>query len=492
MKRPYLPLAAIALMCLACPKTPEITQNQKDAPLTAVDPLGPKPALGRPVPFKAPEVEVYRTEHGLTVWLVERPALPLVSLTLAVPVGSADDPAELPGLAHFTANMLDEGAGSRDAIAISTAIEELGGSLGTDAGLDGSRVSLTVLKKGLPQGFAIFADVLARPHMDPKEIERVGKLWQNQLRRRDDSAESVASLVSRAVLYGVESPYGHPTLGQLESAPRVTTADVKKFYARHWRPDRGVLVVAGDVRRAELDGLIAAHLADWKAPAEKPPVRATPSAPHDARPRLVLVDRPDAPQAVIAVVAPGVRVADPDAPLVDLVNTALGGSFSSRLNQNLREDHGWTYGARSSFVETRGLGPFVAQAAVFVDVTAPALRELLLELEKMKKAGLNGDELDKVRARDLTELIETNETIDHLVGRLGSLSLLELAHDHDARASEARQRAKADELAAIARTYFESSRFAVIVVGPRAQLEPQLKTLGLGDAELWSPHGKKL
>ncbi len=477
---------------VACNPSPNAPKPPMPTPTASLDPLGPKPTLERPTPYQAPKVDVFRTEHGLTVWLVERPSLPLVSVTLAMPVGSADDPEKLPGLAHFTANMLDEGAGARDAIGISTAIEELGATLVTDAGLDGSRVSLTVLKKGFAQGFSIFADVVARPKLSDAELERVGKLWQNQLRRRDDSAESVAQVVCRAVLYDGKTPYGHPTLGQLDAAKAVTPGDVRGFYARHYRPDRAVLVVAGDVTRAEIEQELRAHLADWKPPSAPPPARAIASAPIESRPRLALVDRPDAPQSVIAVVAPGLRVSAPEAPLADLVNTALGGSFTSRLNQNLREDHAWTYGARSSFLETRAQGPFVAQASVFVDVTAPALRETLAELEKMRASGLTLEELEKVRARDLTELIETNETLDHLVSRLGSLALLELPHDHDARASLARQRAKSEELAAVAAKYLDASLFSIVVVGPRAQLEPQLKTLGLGDPEAWSPQGRKL
>ncbi len=482
----------LALVLAAChgkpaeqPKRPEV---QKVNPVA--DPLGERPSLDKPVPFKAVAPEVFRTAEGLTVWLVPRPALPVVSISLSVPTGSADDPAGKPGLAYVTADMLDEGAGKRGAIEISTAIEDLGARFSTDAGLDGSSVDLTVLKKHLPTGFEILADVIARPRFDDKEFKRVSELWQNQLRRRDDDPQSVARVVRAALLYGGDAPYGHPTSGQLDAAQSITLAEVKDFYAKYWRPDRATLVVAGDITRAELDALLAKHLAGWKAPAGAPPARAIPSEPLETRPKLVMVDRPDAPQAVIDVIAPGVRASDPDAPLLDLVNTALGGSFTSRLNQNLREDHHWTYGAGSSFADTRGHGPFVAHAAVFVDATGPALREMLGEIAKMREGGLTDEEFVRGRARDLTDLIQTNETIGNLVSRLGTLAELELPPDFDSTASKLRQASTRPALLQLAQKYLDPSKASIVVVGPRKILEPALQTLGLGAAEMWTPTGK--
>ena len=217
-----------------------------------------------------------------------------------------------------------------------------------------------------------------------------------------------------------------------------------------------------------------------------------PQKPLTQRPHLVLVDRPDAPQAIILLAGKGVAADNPHAPLLELVNTALGGSFTSRLNQNLREDHAWTYGARSAFLETRGVGTFIAQAAVFSEVTAAALGEMLRETRQMAAKGLTADELYKVRARDLTDLIETHETIDGLVGRLGSLAILGLPHDFDAKASTARQAATAEQLADLAKQYLKVDDASIIVVGPRDQLLTQLRALNLGEPQLWSAQGRPL
>jgi predicted Zn-dependent peptidase len=482
-------LVVLALGVLAgCPRTPTTEENKPVPP----DPiaLDAPPQLGPPKPYRAPQPQVYKTPQGMTVWLIERRELPLVGLSLALPSGSSEDPPGKAGLAHITAAMLDEGAGDRGALEISTALNDLGADMATSVDRDGSNITLQVLKKHLPKAFDIFADVIARPRFEADEWKRVSTLWKNQLRRRADSPQAVAMVVSAAVLYGPDTPYGHPSGGQVDTAERIALAEAKRFYEQNWRPDEAILIAAGDITKSELDALIAEKLGSWTAPADEPGAEAPVSVPLTTRPRLVLVDRADAPQAVISAVGVGVAASSPSAPLLDLVNTALGGSFTSRLNQNLREDKSWTYGASSAFVETRGIGPFVAQSAVFVQVTGAAVREVLGEIDKMAKSGLTPEEHVKVRARDLTQLIETYETIGGLVGRLSSLALLGLAYDYDAKASHARQAASREELAGLARGALEPSKLTVVVVGPRDALLPQLRSLGLGEPEMWMPEGR--
>ncbi len=486
-------LVLLALLACACPPPADHPSQPPEPTVTTTsDPIGPKPELGPPRAFAAPEPTVYTHASGITVWLVERPAIPVVSLVLSVPRGAAEDPPGKAGLAHITAAMLDEGAGDRDALAISTEINDLGAQLDTSTSLDGSRVSLSVLKKHVGKAFPIFADVIARPRFDPQEWKRVHDLWLNQLRRRADDPQAVARLVRSAVMYGPDTPYGHAVSGGVDTAKAIGLDDARRFHQRMWRRDEALLVVAGAINRSEVDALIGAHLAGWAQPEQPAPPRLAPQKPLDSRPRLVLVDRPEAPQAMITVATAGVAAGDPAAALLELVNTALGGSFTSRLNQNLREDHSWTYGAGSAFVETRGQGVFLAQASVFKNVTAPALREMLNEMDKLASQGLSEEELAKVRARDITELIEKSETVDDIAGRLTTLSQLGLPHDHDARASAARQQATLAALNELAKAHIRTKDASVIVVGPRDELLPQLRTLDLGEPELWSAEGLPL
>jgi len=456
----------------------------------AADPIpSAKPDLGAPRAFEPAAPAVYKAPNGLTVWLLERHALPMVSVTLALPYGSASDPEGKAGLASITANMLDEGAGGRDAVALSSAINDLGASLTTGAGVDGSTVSLVVLKKNFKPAFEIFSDVVARPRFDDKEWKRVSSLWRNDLAKRAQDPVAVSRVVISAALYGRGSPYGHPSSGLVSTAAKIDLAAVKGFYAGHYRPDQATLVVAGDVTRAELDAVLAASLEGWKAPAKAAP--APPAGkPLASPPGLVLVDRPDAPQSVLAFVREGVAASDPKAPPLDLVNTALGGSFTSRLNQDLREEHGWSYGAGSRFAETRGTGAFIAQASVVTEATGQALTAMLADLDKMAKGGLTADEFGKVRAQDRADLVQAYETVGSTSQRLGTLAVLGLGPTFDAGASRARQQASKAELDTLAAAV--APRGTIVVVGPAAAVLPQLEAAKLGKPELFDAEGNPM
>lgn len=500
IRRSLVAVALVALLgCEAeLSTTPPVTPPPRPsptaptAPPAPVDPLATKPALAAPKRFDPPTPQVFKLPSGTTVWLVERRSLPLVSLSLAIPVGASADPVDLPGLAYLTADMLDEGAGTRSAVEVSSAINDLGAQLSTGARPDGSQVSLTVLKKNFDAAFSIFADVVARPRFEPKEYRRVRTLWENDLTKRADDPARVARVVTSAVLYGPGTPYGHPAEGLLRGARKVDLAAVKGFYAETWRPDVALLVVVGDITRAEIEKAATTHLASWKAPATPAKPVAAPPPPRSARPRLVLVDRKDAPQSVVGVIREGVAATDPQAPQLDLVNTAIGGSFTSRLNQNLREDHGWSYGAHSSFSETRGVGAFAAGAAVHTEATGPALKEMLRELTKVAAEGLTAEELRKVLAQDRGELVQTYETTGGVAGRLATLATLGLPPGFDAAASASRQQATLPRLAELARAHVDPKTATVLVVGPRDKVAPQLAELGLGEPEIYDAEGTPL
>jgi zinc protease len=488
-------LALLLTLATACgPRPPEpgpVPRPSATPPAaSAASALDTRPTLGKPVPFRAVEPLIYTTGAGLTVWLVERRGAAMVSMWLVLPAGAAADPPGKPGLAHITAAMLDEGAGARDAIAVSTAFTDLGTSLATTVAPDGAALGVTVLRRYFDPAFAVLADVVSRPRFDPKEWSRVSALWKNELRQREDDPETVASTVSQAVLYGPDTTYGHPPKGVLEVAERLKLDELQAFYRARWRPDQGLLVVAGDVSRAALDAAIGNGLGGWKRPATPPPAPPDAARPRDERPKLILVDRPDAPQSVITLIRPGVAASDPAAPLLELVNNALGGSFTSRLNQNLRETHGWTYGAGSAMVQARGIGPFLASSAVVTEATGPALREMLGEIERMASGGLTEEEYTKGRARDRTALMETNETMDGLGWRLASLGMLGLPPDFDAAASQRRQAASNDEIGRLAKAHLGTSEASVVVVGPLAVLRAQLEGLGRGPGEIWTPAGR--
>jgi len=482
------------------PTTPPPTASAPGTPAplppAGPDTLGPKPTLAPPKAFDPPAPQVFTAANGMTVWLLERRALPLVAVTLAIPIGSAADPKETQGLAWITASMLDEGAGTRSAVQISTAIDDLGGSLATGATADGSFANLSVLKKSFSSAFKIFSDVVARPKLNAKEWKRVSDLWKNDLKKRASDADDVARVVAPAALFGSDTPYGHPADGRTATAEKINLDTVKAFYASAWRPDQATLVVAGDITKDEvLKAISDGALKAWKAPTTPKLTPVVPPPPPAGSLRLVLVDRPaDAAQSVIAVVREGVAANDPKAPLLDLVNTALGGSFTSRLNQNLREEHGWTYGAGSRFAETRGTGSFTARASVVTEATGPALEQMLLELNKMASSGLSEDEVSKVLAQDRADLVQSYEGVGGIVGRLAKLSMLGLPPEFDAAASRARQQATRARLGELA-SAVDPKATTILIVGPRAAVLPQLAAIKLPGGlklpapELWDAEG---
>jgi predicted Zn-dependent peptidase len=467
------------------------------APAPTFDPIGPKPTLGPRKPFTPPTATVFKAKNGLTVWLVPRQGLPLVSVSLVVPRGSAADPADKPGLASITTDMLDEGAGKRSAVEVSSAINDLGATLGLGTSYDGSVVSLTVLKNNFPAAFGIFSDVVARPRFEDKEWKRVSDLWRNDLKKRADDPNRVARLVVGASLYGPGTAYGHPIDGLLAGAEKIDLKAVKDFYKDAFRPDRSILVVAGDITQKEITDAIDASMGTWKAPAgaktnDAAKDKAEGPRASGARPRVVLVNRPGAAQSVIAVVRDGVAASDPDAPGLELVNTVLGGSFTSRLNQNLREEHHWAYGAGSSFYETRAQGPFIAIASVETPATGPALKEMLGELSRMSAAGMDADELEKAKAQDRADVMQAYETVNGTVRRLATLARLGLGPGHDAEASRSRQDATLEQINTLAKRHVEPSGSTIVVVGPRDEVVPQLEKIGLPAPEAWDAEGKPI
>ncbi len=457
----------------------------------AGDPLGARPALPPPPPFAPPVPVAYKRSNGMTVWLLERHALPVVAMQIVVPSGAASDPEGKGGLALATANMLDEGAGTRGALDISRDIDRLGATLGTGATSDYAFAALTTLKKNLTPAASIFGDVVGKPMMSPVEWKRLHDLWENDLRARASEPDAVANVVALRQVFG-DSPYGHPNNGTLKSAAKISLDDVKAFYATAWRPDRATLVVVGDVTKAELEPLLDQVLAAWKAPAgaaPEVPLAAGRKAPAPSR-RVVIVDRADAPQSVLAVVRPGVAASDKDAAAVTRVNTALGGSFTSRLNQDLREEHGWSYGAHSRFTFSKGQGMFAAQAAVHTEHTGDALKAMLADIDALAREGLTDEEVEKTRLIARGELVESFEGASAAARRLGRNAGIGLPPDHETKASAALDAATKDDLKQLAARHVDAKDAIIVIVGPRAKIEPQLKALGITTLTASGPEGE--
>ena len=454
------------------------------------DPLGPKPSPGPPASFRPPAPEILPGPGRSKVWLLERHGLPIVTIAVVTPYGSAAEPVDKAGLASAAADMMDEGAGDKGALAFSSAIDDLGARLAPSAHPDATVVSLEVLTSRLEPALALLADAIVRPRHDEKEWRRVRSLWVNALKARAHDPDEVAKLVTALAHYGDEHPYGHPSDGTLSSSARVRLSDIVQWHRSIWRPDTATFIVVGDVTREEIGRRLATAFGAWTAPATPVPPMPRISSPEARSLRTMVVDRPDAPQVVLSLARPGLAANDPDCPRLGMLNLAVGGSFTSRLNQSLREDHGWTYGAVSRLKARRAAGMLVVHAAIRADAISDALRETRREIDAIGSQGLSGPEVEKLRALVQGDALETYGTIRGALGSLASNAALGLGPDEDARRLHSQLGATSSDLAALASKQLDISAATVVLVGPKNLALKAISDNGLPPPEYRDPEGR--
>ena len=368
-------------------------------------------------------------------------------------------------------------------------LEQLGADLWVGCGRDGSQLSLQVPSKGFEAALAMAADVLLRPRLDADDWTRVQHDRLTSLAQRRDQAEAVAGLVADRVLYGDGHPYGRSSDGFEPTVARIGIDDIRLFHATHYRPNNASLVVAGDFDEATLQQKLEAAIGRW----EPGPVPAsTPTPPLPKTPRLVLVDRPAAPQSIVRIISPGTDRFSADRPALSMLNAVLGGSFTSRLNFNLREQKGYTYGAGSSFSFLRRPGSFSARAAVFTEVTAAAVTEFLVELRAVRERPFTDEERTKARAMLLDRVAEGLAASGGIAATFAELALYGLPPGEPERFIAALERVTADDLLRLAQKYVDPEGACIVIVGDRAAIEPGLRALGLPAPELRDADGDRL
>jgi zinc protease len=466
------------------PPTPEHAETEVESaePWRSAEPA-PAPRSLRPLPA----ARAFRLANGLSVLLTESHALPVIAADLVIRAGSASDPEGLPGLAGFTAAMLDEGTARRDAMAIARDLESIGAAMSTGASLDGSFVWVRALKAHADRALDLFADVALAPAFPADEIERVRNDRVTALLQRRDSPSQTASRVLYPCLYGPRHPYGHIALGDEDALGRMGRTDLLEFYRAAFTPADAALVLAGDLSEAEARALAEKWFGAWRGPATE---ARRPAAGTPVGERVILVDKPGSPQTMLLVAQTAVPRSHPDFEALNVMNQILGGLFSSRINLNLRERHGYTYGAFSGLSESRGVGPLWVGASVRTDVTGPSLREIFAEVEAMLERPVSDEELRLAKdsiTRSLPALFETTEST---VSTIGSLFLNELPADYYAPLPERVEALSAREIHEATRRHLAPERMRIVAVGDRAAIEPQIAELGLGGIAYRDADGK--
>ncbi len=433
----------------------------------------PKPAAARPL--QLPTLESVQLPNGLTLILNERKGLPIVAANLVFKTGGDANPLDRPGLASFTAAMIDEGTATRGALQIADEIAQIGATLTTASGMDSSTVSTRALTSNFDRALALVGDVVLNPAFPEAEVERQRQGRLGQLAQQRDNANALTTRVVGAVLYGENHPYGFTDLGTEASLRAIGRDQLVAFWRQNYVPNNAALVVAGDISMRELRAAAETVFGTWQRGTPATPALAPSASPKS---RIVIVDRPGAPQTQLSVVTLGAPRSSPDFRGIQVMNMALGGNFSSRINMNLREEHGYAYGAYSQFIFRKLGGWFQAGGAVRTDATAAATREVLKEIRGMGEA-LPPAELSRVKDTLSRSLAAAFETSSDAAGSFSNVYTYGLGLDYYARYVASVDAVSSDQALAMARKYLGVGQMVVVAVGDRAKIEPELRTLGL-------------
>ena len=445
-----------------------------------------------------PEVtfpELHRTtlSNGLDIILAERNTIPSVSITLVLDAGYASDQGIAPGTASMVMSMLDEGTTSLTALEINERIANLGSNLSTGVGLDGSFVNLTSLTANLEPSLDLFADVILNPSFADSEFERLRGERLAGIQREKVNPVQMALRVMPALYYGTDHAYSNPLTGSgtVESVTNMTREDLQMYHETWFKPNNGTLIIVGDIDLNTVVPLLEARLGDWRS-ADVPSKNIAP-VPHEAGSRIYLMDRPEAQQSIILAghLAPPRNT--PNNIGIETMNTVLGGAFVSRINMNLREDKGWSYGASSLLLTARGQRPFLVYAPVQTDKTMEAMMEIKGELE-----GILGDnpatEDEVLKAQEsqtlaLPGLWETNGSV---AGSVQDLVQYDLPEDYYDTYPDKVRALNVDTITSAAKEVLKPNDLIWLVVGDLNVIEPRIRELGYGPVVLLDTEGNEI
>lgn len=437
-----------------------------------------------------PDLQRTTLSNGMEIILAERSSVPLVQFDLLVDAGYASDQHATPGTASLAMNALDEGTDSRSALDISGELDNLGANLSTSSDLDLSYVSLSTLKGSMDKSLDLFADVILNPSFPESEVERLKKEQLARIQREKQTPVQMALRVFPNLLYGNNHAYGNPLTGSGTEATvsSLNRDDLSSFHDTWFRPNNATLVVAGDVSMDELRPKLERLFSDWSA--SEVPSKNIASVDHPEQSRVYLMDRPGSQQSIIFAghVAPPKSV--PNDLAIDAMNSILGGTFTSRINMNLREDKGWAYGARSLLLDAEGQRPFIVYAPVQTDKTAESMQEIMSEL-----TGYTGDnpatneELSKIKDNKTLTLPGRFETINAVSDAVGDIVRFGLPDDYYDTYADAVRSLSLTDVNNASQEVLKTDRLTWVIVGDQDKIEPAIRDLGLGEIQLIDANG---
>jgi zinc protease len=443
-------------------------------------PTGPASTLTFPTP------ETFKLANGLQVVLNQRKGVPVVSSVLVFLGGNGSNPIDKPGLASITLDLLRQGTKSRTATQFADQLAQIGAELRTTTTNDSAYMTFTAMKSRYAQLLDLVSDVTVNPTFPAAELEREQQSRLGTLAEQRENPSAIADKVLAVALHGPRSPYGYARVGTESSIRSMKVDDLRAYWSQNMLPNNAALVVSGDISAAELRPLLDSAFSKWSAGAVKPPDRGT---IQQTSARVVIVDKPGAPQSQLRVAMAGPSRSTPDFESLQVMNGILGGTFSSRINMNLREEKGYTYGANSFFTYLRNGGWFSVYTGVRTDVTIPSVREIVREISRIVETPVTAAELKLSRDGIIGQMPSRFETSEDTVGQLTNTFVFELGPDFYSRYAKKLADVTEQKVAEVARRYLAPEKLIFVIVGDRGKIEEEIRKLGLGTIEIRDADG---
>ena len=448
----------------------------RDGPVVAE-----RPAPGAPRSYEFPPVTRRQLPNGLQILIVDLPGRPLVSASVVVVGGAAEEPADQAGATVLAARALTEGTERYEAIALVEASERLGASLHAESGWDTLGVSVDVPADRLAAALDLVAEVLLHPTFPGPEVERLRDERLNDLLQAQADPRRRVEEAFVGTIYASSSPYHRPSGGTRETVEGLASDQLRAVYGRMLHPARATLIVGGDLGGQDVVGMVERLFGAWDGSGATAAPTATIADTGTAIGRLVrVIHRPGSVQTEIRVGHRGVPRRIPDFHAVSVMGAILGGLFNSRLNMKLREEKGYTYGAGAGFDMRRGAGPFAARAAVNTDVTVPAIEDMLAELTRIREAPVDAPELAAARDFLIGVFPLRFETAGAVVGALGSLAAHGLGVEELVAYRSNIEAVDIEAVTAAARSRIDVDNASIVLVGDVDAFGPALEAAGLG------------
>ena len=481
---------AFALACATPPPTPakkpatQPAEPAKPAP-TAEDWRKAPPAAGPQPEIKLPAFERDRLKNGLTVLVSSNRALPLVSFILVTRGGAATDPDGQAGLTSFGYKLLGEGAGRRDALAFSDAVADLGAGFSTGADADKGTIRISGLVRNTDALLKLLADAALRPRLRKKDFTRVKAQSLATIARNRGSPQGLAMEFTPAMIYGERHPYGHPAGGTETSVKAITLAKTRRHLAKILTPGSSALIAVGDIDLKSATKLAKKYFRRWKGRRRPPPRH--PAVEATKREQVIIVHKENSPQTMIILGRPIFGIGSPNEVPLGVTNQIYGGSFTARLNMNLREAKGYTYGAFSWNSLRQGVGAFLASSRIRQDVTAAGLAEFFAEMTSMTERPPDATELSRAKDGLIKSLPGKFETNGAAAGAATALFVYDLPLDRYARRPAEVAAVDGKQVADMANAYLSGDVMKVLLVGDAPVIKDAVEKLGLGEVIVRTP-----